>query len=169
MDGDDKQTQTKLRWGLLGLGDIAAKMVAPCMKRVPEVQLIAASRRDVAKLRDFAEKFNVPRIYADTNSLLNDSEVEAIYVATPHNLHCQHVMEAAHAGKHILVEKPMAMTAEVLSRVLLDTAVEHMDITKIFSTWQSQLLAHINLTRHNMRETRALAQPYRSLLFSPML
>ena len=101
-----------LRWGLLGTGDIVAKRVAHCMKELPEVELVAACRRNEVELRAFAKKFQVPRIHTSIRSLSDDPEVEAVYVATPHHLHCRHVVALTRAGKHVLVEKPMAMTAE---------------------------------------------------------
>ena len=102
----------RLRWALLGVGDVARKLVAGCMQRLPEVELIAACRRDEAKLREFAQQFGIARAYSDMESLLGDDDIDAVYVTTPHRLHCRHTVAAARAGKHVLVEKPMAMNAE---------------------------------------------------------
>ena len=101
----------KLRWGLLGVGDVMGKLVISPMKKAEEVELVAACRRDESRLRVFAEEHGIPRTYTDADSLVNDSEIDAVYVATPHNLHCRHAMKAAKAGKHVLVEKPMAVSA----------------------------------------------------------
>jgi predicted dehydrogenase len=102
-----------VRWGIIGCGDVARKRVAGAIQSDPNSKLIAVCRRDSAKLREFADAFDVSVATASADELILSPEIDAIYIATPVNLHCPQTIAAAAAGKHVLVEKPMAMsTAE---------------------------------------------------------
>lgn len=100
-----------IRWGIIGCGDIARKRVAAAIQLDGHSELLAACRRDEAKLRQFCADFNVPRHYATAEALLADRDIDAVYVATPVNEHLLQTIAAARAGKQVLCEKPMAMTA----------------------------------------------------------
>jgi phthalate 4,5-cis-dihydrodiol dehydrogenase len=101
-------TDRKLRLGVAGLGR-AFTVMLPTLAHHPRLQLVAAADpRDEARRR-FAADFQA-RTYATVAELCADPEVEAIYIATPHQLHAEHVCLAAAKGKHALVEKPMALT-----------------------------------------------------------
>ncbi len=99
-----------LRWGILGCGNVAEHKGGPPLYSVDDSELIAVMRRDQAKAEDFAERHGAKRAYTDVEKLLSDDEINAIYIATPPNLHCEQTVRAARAGKHILCEKPMAMS-----------------------------------------------------------
>lgn len=99
-----------LRWGILGCGNVAEHKGGPPLYSVEDSELIAVMRRDQAKAEDFAERHGAKRAYSDVDKLLSDDEINAIYIATPPNLHCEQTIHAARAGKHILCEKPMAMS-----------------------------------------------------------
>jgi phthalate 4,5-cis-dihydrodiol dehydrogenase len=100
--------QRALRLGIAGLGR-AFTLMLPSFEADPRISMVAAADpRDEARRR-FSADFQA-RTYASVEALCNDPEVEAIYVATPHQLHAQHVCAAAAAGKHVLVEKPIALT-----------------------------------------------------------
>lgn len=99
-----------LRWGILGCGNVAEHKGGPPLYSVDDSELIAVMRRDQAKAEDFAERHGAKRAYTDVDKLLSDDEINAIYIATPPNLHCEQTIRAARAGKHILCEKPMAMS-----------------------------------------------------------
>lgn len=102
-----------IRWGILGCGDIVRKRVARAIIEHPGSQLLAACRRHAEPLRDFCRSFAVARGYTKEAELLGDRDVDAVYIATPVHLHESHTRAAAAAGKHVLVEKPMARsTAE---------------------------------------------------------
>ncbi|MCP4189624.1 MAG: Gfo/Idh/MocA family oxidoreductase [Planctomycetaceae bacterium] len=100
----------EIRWGIIGCGDIAQKRVADAIGQQPGSQLLAACRRNQEKLSDFCQKHQIPKGYSEANELLSDPEIDAVYLATPVNLHCTHAVTAAKQGKHVLVEKPMAMS-----------------------------------------------------------
>ena len=99
-----------LRWGILGCGNVAEQKGGPPLYSVDDSELIAVMRRDQAKAEDFALRHGAKRAYTDVDKLLSDDEINAIYIATPPNLHCEQTVRAARAGKHILCEKPMAMS-----------------------------------------------------------
>ncbi len=99
-----------LRWGILGCGNVAEHKGGPPLYSVDESKLIAVMRRDQAKAEDFAERHGAKRAYTDVDKLLSDDEINAVYIATPPNLHCEQTIRAARTGKHILCEKPMAMS-----------------------------------------------------------
>ncbi|MEK6236527.1 MAG: Gfo/Idh/MocA family oxidoreductase [Planctomycetales bacterium] len=102
----------KVRWGIVGCGDVVRKRVARAIIDDPNSELVAACRRDQEQLREFSEQFAVPRSYATCDELLADAEVDAVYIATPVNQHRPQTVAAAKAGKHVLIEKPMALTAD---------------------------------------------------------
>ena len=99
-----------IRWGILGCGDVARRRVAMAIQQNAASTLEAVCRRDPEKLQEFRDDFNVPRGYTDAEQLLADPEIDALYIATPVYLHQQQAVTAAHQGKHVLVEKPMAMS-----------------------------------------------------------
>lgn len=108
-----------LRWGILGCGDIAANTFAPCLIHSPLCELVVVSRRDGEKARDFAERFGVPAWHTSDEELLRRDDIDAVVIATPPHVHCAQTVAAARHGKHVLVEKPMALEPAEC-RVMID-------------------------------------------------
>jgi phthalate 4,5-cis-dihydrodiol dehydrogenase len=109
----------KLRLGVAGLGR-AFTLMLPTLARDPRLELAAAADPRPEARRRFAAEFNA-RSYASVEELCEDGAVEAIYVATPHQHHARHVRLAAAGRKHVLVEKPMALTLEDCRTMIRDT------------------------------------------------
>ena len=107
-----------IRWGILGCGDIARKRVARAIQIDENSTLVAACRRDRNELDEFCKQFQVTRAFQSPDELINCDEVDAVYVATPVYLHCENTLAVAAAGKHVIVEKPMAMCADECERML---------------------------------------------------
>ncbi|MCY4403197.1 MAG: Gfo/Idh/MocA family oxidoreductase [Candidatus Poribacteria bacterium] len=107
-----------LRWGIIGCGNVAEHKGGPPLYTVDGSELIAVMRRDREKAVAFAEKHGAKRVYTDVDKLLADDEINAVYIATHPYLHCEQTIRAAQAGKHILCEKPMAMTVEECQRMV---------------------------------------------------
>ena len=107
-----------LRWGILGCGNVAEYKGGPPLYTVDDSELIAVMRRDGAKAESFAERHGAKRFYTDIDALLADDELNAIYIATHPYLHCEQTLRVAAAGKHVLCEKPMAMTVEECQRMV---------------------------------------------------
>lgn len=101
-----------VRWGILGCGDIAVKRVADAILEDEGSILLAACRRNEENLASFCKRFKVEKACTIDADLINDPEIDVVYVSTPVSLHLHHTALAAQAGKHVLVEKPMARSAE---------------------------------------------------------
>lgn len=107
-----------VKWGIIGAGDVCEKKSGPALYKIEHSSLVAVMRRDEAKVKDFAQRHNVAKYYTDADQLINDPEVNMIYVATPPGSHKEYTIRALQAGKPVYVEKPMAMNyAECLEMV----------------------------------------------------
>ena len=104
----------KIRWGIIGCGGIAARRTIPEMlEQVDGAELVAVMNRTNERAKEVAEQFRVP-FYTDSEAELLKQDIDAVYVASPQNVHCRQVVQCAEAGKHILCEKPLAINlAEV--------------------------------------------------------
>lgn len=98
-----------IRWGIIGCGDVTEVKSGPGFQKARNSALVAVMRRTGALARDYAERHDVPRWYDDANALINDAEVDAVYVATPPASHKEYALLSAAAGKPVYVEKPMAL------------------------------------------------------------
>ncbi len=98
-----------INWGIIGVGNVTEKKSGPAFYKVEHSVLAAVMRRDEAKARDYAERHGVPRYYTNADDLINDEEVNAIYIATPPDSHKEYAIRALRAGKPVYVEKPMAL------------------------------------------------------------
>jgi predicted dehydrogenase len=108
-----------IRWGLIGCGDIAEKRVAPAMCDLDGHTIRAVARADASRVHEFAARFGAEKACASAEEVIDDPQVDAVYLATPVDLHHPHTLAAARAGKHVLCEKPMA-----LSSAECDTMIE---------------------------------------------
>lgn len=99
----------KVKWGVMGAATIARNLVIPAMERAEKAEFYAIASRDPQKTQAYAAKG--VKTYASYDALLNDPEVEAIYLPLPNHLHCAWAVKAARHKKHILCEKPLAMNA----------------------------------------------------------
>src|SRR3954470_24666503 len=100
----------KINWGIIGCGDVTEVKSGPAFNEVNNSALVAVMRRDAEKAEDYAHRHNVHRWYNDGEKLINDPEVNAVYVATPPSSHEAYVIAVINAGKPVYVEKPMANT-----------------------------------------------------------
>jgi predicted dehydrogenase len=100
-----------LRWGVLGAAGIALNKVIPGMLKSGQVRVAALASRDLAKAEAAAARFAIPRAYGDYDALLADPDIDAIYNPLPNHLHVPWTLKALAAGKHVLCEKPIALTA----------------------------------------------------------
>jgi len=100
---------SRLRWGFLSAGGIATAVADDF--RIAGITIQAVGARDLAKANEFADKFGIPNRHQGYEALVNDPEVDAIYVSTPHPWHHKHALLALNAGKHVLLEKPFTINA----------------------------------------------------------
>lgn len=98
----------KVRWGIIGCGDVTEVKSGPAFQNIENSELLAVMRRTGELAKDYAERHNVPKWYDDAQALINDPDIDAIYIATPPGSHKEYTIKAAKAGKSVYVEKPMA-------------------------------------------------------------
>ncbi len=101
----------KLRWGVIGAGGIADTRFMPGLRKAENAELVAVMCRTAERAELLREKHGAKRAYTSEEALLADPEIDAVYIATPVSEHCRQGRLAADAGKHILMEKPLSMTA----------------------------------------------------------
>lgn len=105
----DPESVPMLRWGVIGTG-IAGNFVTALHSHTAQ-RAVAVAARDAAKTQAFAKKLGIGAVYTDVSALIADPDIDVVYIATPHPLHHALALEAIAAGKHVLVEKPIAMSA----------------------------------------------------------
>ena len=105
---ESSSSYTPLRWGILGAGSIA-KRFSDDVKKLGDHKLVAVGSREQAKADEFSDKYDIPNRHAGYEALVNDPEVDVVYVATPHNFHREHTLLALNAGKATLTEKPFTI------------------------------------------------------------
>ncbi len=108
----------KLRWGVIGAGGIADRRTIPGMMLAENAELVAVMEINMELAEKCRAKWNCKRAYDSEAALLADPEIDAVYIATPVFLHARQAMAAADAGKHILIEKPLAATSEEGEKVI---------------------------------------------------
>jgi len=101
-----------MRWGILGTGRIAFDFVLAVQQQVPSAEFVAVGSRKKENAEDFAKNFGIKKTYGSYEELVQDPDVEVIYVATPHNYHREHSVLCLQHGKHVLCEKPIAINAK---------------------------------------------------------
>jgi predicted dehydrogenase len=106
-----------VKWGIIGCGDVTEVKSGPAFNKVPNSSLVAVMRRDAAKASDYAARHGVPKWYDDAAQLINDPEVNAIYIATPPLQHEAYTLLSIAAGKPVYVEKPMTLNAASAARM----------------------------------------------------
>ena len=104
------QTSNTIRWGIIGCGNVTELKSGPAYQKVAGFELRAVMRRDAQKCADYAQRHQVPKSYTDAQALINDPEIDAIYIATPPDSHKLYGLMVAQAGKPCCIEKPLAPT-----------------------------------------------------------
>ena len=131
-----------LRWGILSTANIARKKVVPGMRKARRSAITAIASREAGRAEAVAAELDIPRAHASYEALLADPEVDAVYSPLPNHLHAEWSIAAAHAGKHILCEKPLALTADDAQRMIDVARAEGVTLMEAFMyrlhpTWQA--------------------------------
>lgn len=113
-----------INWGIIGCGKVTELKSGPAFNKVSGSQLIAVMRRNPELAEDYAKRHNVPRFYTDADDLINDRDVNSVYVATPPGNHTEYAIKVLEAGKPVYIEKPMALNYSECLRIN-DTAKKH--------------------------------------------
>lgn len=102
----------KIKWGIIGCGDVTEVKSGPAFQKAENSELVAVMRRNAELAKDYAKRHSVPKWYNNADLLINDPEVNAVYIATPPSTHAEYTLKVAAAGKAVYVEKPMAMNRD---------------------------------------------------------
>src|SRR5690348_10103189 len=123
----------KVRWGILGVASIATRKVIPAMRQGELTEVVGIASRDRAKAEEAAARLGIPKAYGSYEELLADPEIDAIYNPLPNHLHVHWSIKALEAGKHVLCEKPIAMSAAE-AQTLIDAArrYPHLKVMEAF-------------------------------------
>ncbi len=149
----------EMKWAVLGTGVIANEMAQALNKNGRNIYAVA--NRTHEKAVDFAKKYNIAKVYDDMNDVFTDPEVDVIYITTPHNTHIEFMKKAIENGKHILVEKSIALNSDELDEAILlakekgvvigeAMTIYHMPIyKKLKEILESGKLGEVNLITMN--------------------
>jgi len=107
-----------LRWGIVSTAGIGMSKVIPGMRKAARCEVVAIASRDEARAEGAASELGIARSHGSYEDLLADPDVDAVYIPLPNHLHAEWTFAAARAGKHVLCEKPLAMTAADAERMI---------------------------------------------------
>ena len=158
-----------VRWGIIGLGRIADTEIAPAITASPQGELRGVVSRDQGRAEAFAGRHDAARALTSFDELLADPEVDAVYIATPNALHADGVVAAAAAGKHVMCDKPLALSVADARRAV--AACEDAGV-RLGITFQTRFHDHFSRFREvvqdgslgEIRVVQAEMSPGRTLL-----
>jgi 1,5-anhydro-D-fructose reductase (1,5-anhydro-D-mannitol-forming) len=107
-----------LRWGLIGASTIAREWMAPAISAQPDSVVVAVASADTARATRYAQDLGIPRAHASVDDLLSDPEIDVVYISTTNEWHEEQTIAAARAGKHVLCEKPLALSVAGAQRMV---------------------------------------------------
>ena len=107
----------KIRWGFIGCGEVTKYKSGPAFQKIEGSEVVAVMSRNGAKAKTYAKERNIPKWYDDAQELIDDEDVNAVYIATPPSSHATYAIMAMKAGKPVYIEKPMAVTYEECCRI----------------------------------------------------
>lgn len=121
-----------INWGIIGCGDVCEKKSGPSFYKIEYSNLEAVMRRDPDKVKDYSMRHKVDKYYTDADQLIADSQVDAVYIATPPNTHMQYAIKAMQAGKPVYVEKPMGMNSAECEEMIRTSEVTNQKLFVAF-------------------------------------
>lgn len=98
-----------INWGIIGCGNVTEVKSGPAFNKVRDSKLVAVMRRDASLAEDYARRHHIPKFYTKASDLINDKDINAVYIATPPGNHAEYAIEVIKAGKPVYIEKPMAV------------------------------------------------------------
>jgi D-xylose 1-dehydrogenase (NADP+, D-xylono-1,5-lactone-forming) len=134
-----------IRWGFLGAGSIATKALRPAVFAAQNATLYAVASRDVAR----SQSLEPEKIHTSYEDLLNDPDVDAVYISLANDQHCNWSIKALNAGKHVLCEKPIAMNAnEARSMADAAKANDRLLVEAVWTRWHPRFIRMVELVRN---------------------
>ena len=107
----------EIHWGFIGCGEVTEKKSGPAFNEVEGSRVVAVMSRSENRARSYAERHHVPKWYTDAQEIINDPDINAVYIATPPSSHATYAIMAMHAGKPVYVEKPLASSYDECARI----------------------------------------------------
>lgn len=132
-----------IQWGIFGLGRVVQNGFTPALLASERALLVACAAYKPEQAQAFADKFKIARAHADFAAMLRNPEVDAVYIATPNSLHFEHASQALAAGKHVLCEKPLAMTAQEGQQLVAAAAAANRLLAVCFQFRFEPVLARV--------------------------
>jgi predicted dehydrogenase len=111
-------TQRTIRYGIIGFGAFAERAIAPAIRRSKDSTLVALQKRSAETARRKADEFGVPLAFTTAEELVHHPDVDAVFIVSANSAHCPETITAAEAGKHVIVEKPMALNVGEATRMI---------------------------------------------------
>ena len=106
-----------IKWGFIGCGEVTRYKSGPAFQKIENSEVVAVMSRNGDKAKNYAKEHGIAKWYDDAQKLINDPEVNAVYIATPPSSHANYAIMAMQAGKPVYIEKPMAVTYEECCRI----------------------------------------------------
>jgi len=125
-------SNAKIRWGTLSTSNIGRAAVNPAIQASINGELIAVASRDEQRACDFADKYGIPKYYGSYEALLEDEDIDAVYIPLPNSMHYEWTIKAAEKGKHILCEKPLALNAAECLEMEAAAQANHVRLMEAF-------------------------------------
>ncbi len=148
----------QINWGIIGCGDVTEVKSGPAFNKVPNSKLVAVMRRDAAKAKDYATRHQVPKWYTNAADLINDPDINAIYIATPPSSHTEYALMAIAAGKPVYVEKPMSLSYADGKQMVDAANAKGVKLTVAHYRRQQPMFLRIKsiLAKHQLGEIRLI-------------
>jgi predicted dehydrogenase len=127
---EDKE---KIKWGIIGLGTIAHQFANDLML-VEEAELVAVASRNLEKAQEFAKEYDCKKAYDSYDAIINDPEIDILYIATPHNSHAALTIKSLQNNKHVLCEKPLALNYDDALQMINASKENHKFFMEAFWT-----------------------------------
>lgn len=150
------KTLTNVNWGFIGCGEVTEHKSGPAFNQVNHSNIVAVVSRNIEKARSYAERHHIAQYYDDPQQLIDNPNVNAIYIATPPSTHATYALMAIKAGKPVYIEKPMAANYEDCCRIIRISEIEKVPcfvayyrrylpyFKKVKEIIQSEILGKIN-------------------------
>jgi len=139
-----KNKQRNIRWGILSTGHIAGRF-ADALKMLPDAELYAVASRTQKNANDFAERHGIPKAYGSYEALAEDSELDVIYIGTPHTFHLENAVMCMRAGKAVLCEKALTINAREAEEMIAVAREEDVFLMEAMITRHVPLIKKVML------------------------
>jgi predicted dehydrogenase len=118
----------KIRYGIIGFGKFAERAIAPAIKKSGNSELVAIQKRSLVLAREKAAEHGVPLAFDSVDALVSHPDLDAVFIVSANSAHAEETIKAAHAGKHVLVEKPIAANTNDAEEMIMECELNHVKL-----------------------------------------